>query len=460
MNKETPAQAALDIGKKPPLSLFDQLVLSNFWFALNFQSSALLPVVVAAQVLLFASNQNKVVLFGILSAGGTVAALLAQPLIGALSDHTHLHYGRRRPYILLGTILSLIGMALLAKAESLLVFALAFLLVQIASNGSTAAYQSLIPDRVPPEQRGSAAGYMGLMTIFGSFASLAAAAYLFSDVASGPNQAAEIQDDASAFYFLTGVILLVTTIITVIGIVEHRPEESSLPKTQKPDRQSRRLSWRRVVDLWVAPLRHYNFRWVFLTRLSLMMGLWLFQTFIEYYLDDVLHLDNFIEATGVLAGLALIGAVVSAVVAGWLSDKTGRVKIVYLASGLMALAASAFVVAPSAWLLWPMAVLFGLGYGAYLSVDWALAVDALPSLQEAGKDMGLWSIASNLPTVAAPVVGSIVITLVSALLHDAALGYRLVFAAAALTLIAAAVFIIKVREDRPVRAQTKPLGGQ
>jgi MFS family permease len=480
MNEETPAQATLDIGKKPPLSLLDQLLLSNFWFALNFQSSALLPVVVAAQVLLFASNQDKVVLFGILSTGGTVAALLAQPLIGALSDHTPLRgraldgagrrpsrlrlgplarpyfpYGRRRPYILLGTILSLIGMALLAKTESLLVFALAFLLVQIASNGSTAAYQSLIPDRVPPEQRGSAAGYMGLMTIFGSFASLAAAAYLFSDVAPGPNQAAEIQDDASAFYLLTGVILLVTTIVTVIGIVEHRSGEGPLPRADSSAPPARRLSWRqRVIDLWIAPLRHYNFRWVFLTRLSLMMGLWLFQTFIEYYLDDVLHLDNFIEATGVLAGLALIGAVVSAVAAGWLSDKTGRVKIVYLASGLMALAASAFVVAPSAWLLWPMAVLFGLGYGAYLSVDWALAVDALPSLQEAGKDMGLWSIASNLPTVAAPVVGSVVITLVSTLLDDAALGYRLVFALAALTLIAAAVFIIKVREERPTRAQT------
>jgi MFS family permease len=459
MNEETPAQATLDIGKKPSLSLFDQLLLSNFWFALNFQSSALLPVVVAAQVLLFASNQDKVVLFGILSAGGTVAALLAQPLIGALSDHTHLHYGRRRPYILLGTILSLIGMALLAQTESLLIFALAFLLVQIASNGSTAAYQSLIPDRVPPEQRGSAAGYMGLMTIFGSFASLAAAAYLFSDVAPGPNQAAEIQDDASAFYLLTGVILLVTTIITVIGIVE-RPGERALPNGMTPALPVRRLPWRqRMVDLWVAPLRHYNFRWVFLTRLSLMMGLWLFQTFIEYYLDDVLHLTNFIEATGVLAGLALIGAVVSAVAAGWLSDKTGRVKIVYLASGLMALAASAFVVAPSAWLLWPMAVLFGLGYGAYLSVDWALAVDALPSLQEAGKDMGLWSIASNLPTVAAPVVGSTVIALVSALLHDAALGYRLVFAVAALALIAAAVFIIKVREERPSTARAVQPGG-
>ena len=330
MDQETSAQAALDISNKPPLTMRGQLLLSIFWFALNFQQSALLPVVVAAQVLLFASNRDKVVLFGVLSACGTFVALLAQPLIGAISDHTHLHYGRRRPYILLGTILTLIGMAVMAKTTTLLIFALAFLLVQLASNGSTAAYQSLLPDRVPPEQRGAASGYMGLMSIIGAFASLAAASYFFSNVVAGPNQSAEISDGASAFYLLAGALMLVTALITVIGIVEE-------PATVL-QRSRQRVSWyQRSVRLWTDPLKHHNFRWVFLTRLSLMMGLWLFQTFVEYYLDDVLHLTNFVAATGVIAGLALVGAVASAFVAGWLSDHSGRVRVVYVASGLMAL---------------------------------------------------------------------------------------------------------------------------
>jgi MFS family permease len=455
MDQKTSAQAALDINDKPPLTMRGQLLLSIFWFALNFQQSALLPVVVAAQVLLFVSDRDKVVLFGVLSACGTFAALLAQPLIGAISDHTHGHYGRRRPYILLGTILTLIGMAVMAKTTTLLIFALAFLLVQIASNGSTAAYQSLLPDRVPPEQRGAASGYMGLMSILGAFASLAAASYLFSNVVNGPNQSAEIRDGASAFYLLAGVLMLVTALITVIGVVEEHAAESPRRSAARLEPSGQHASWyRRSLRLWVDPLRQHNFRWVFLTRLSLMMGLWLFQTFVEYYLDDVLHLTNFIAATGIIAGLALVGAIASAFVAGWLSDHTGRVRVVTVASGLMALAASAFVIAPSAFLLWPMAVVFGLGYGAYFSVDWALAVDTLPSLQEAGKDMGVWSVASNLPTVVAPVIGSGIITLGTALLHDTALGYRLVFALAAATLIAAAIFIIKVREQRPASAQS------
>ncbi|HEY7355838.1 MAG TPA: MFS transporter, partial [Ktedonobacterales bacterium] len=227
-----------------------------------------------------------------------------------------------------------------------------------------------------------------------------------------------------------------------IGVSEAR----AAPARRTADQQPRHLERRRsqFLRLWLEPLRQQNFRWVFLTRFSLMMGLWLFETFIEYYLDDVLHLTNFIQATSILAGLALIGALASAIVAGWLSDKIGRVKIVFIASGLMTLAAATFVIAPAAFILWPMAVVFGLGYGAYFSVDWALAVDTLPSLQAAGKDMGIWSVASNLPTVIAPVIGSAMIVALSDF-HETALGYRLVFAVAALTFIIATVFIVKVR---------------
>ncbi len=454
MEQETQAQATLDLDQKSPLTMRGQLLLSNFWFALNFQSGAFLPIVVTTQVLLFVSDSGKVVLLGTLSALGTIAGLLTQPLIGALSDRTHLAYGRRRPYILLGAILTLIGMLLLAQTDSLPVFVLAFLLVQIATNGSTAAYQSLLPDRVPPEQRGTASGYMGLMSLIGTFGSLAAAGYLFSDFAPGPNANSEIRDDASAFYLLSGVLILVTTLITVIGISEARAAPGSTGAAHQIARQRPKHleRWRRqFLRLWLDPLRQHNFRWVFLTRFSLMLGLWLFETFIEYYLDDVLHLTNFIQATSILAGLALIGALASAIAAGWLSDRIGRVRIVFVASGLMTLAAATFVIAPTALILWPMAFIFGLGYGAYFSVDWALAVDTLPSLQAAGKDMGIWSVASNLPTVIAPVIGSAIIVDLTAF-NETALGYRLVFAVAALAFIIATAFIIKVRVQQPTNA--------
>jgi MFS family permease len=182
--------------------------------------------------------------------------------------------------------------------------------------------------------------------------------------------------------------------------------------------------------------------------MSVMFGLSLFLTFIEYYFANVAHVTNFVQSTAAVAVLALGGAVIGALTLGMISDRIGRVGIVAVASGLMTTAALAFVVAPHVP-LWPLGLLFGAGYGAYTSVDWALAVDSLPAVGAAGKDLGVWSIASNLPAVLAPLVGGLVIGGGSALGFSTEVGYRSVFALAGLFLMAGAVFIFRVQERQP-----------
>jgi hypothetical protein len=111
----------------------------------------------------------------------------------------------------------------------------------------------------------------------------------------------------------------------------------------------------------------------------------------------------------------------------------------------MGLAALAFVIFPGNFPLWPLGILFGLGYGAYTSVDWALSIDSLPSFNEAGKDMGIWNASATLPVVIAPLLGSSIIAFAQNA-GEPVLGYRLVFAAATFFLLIAAVFVLFVRE--------------
>jgi MFS family permease len=430
------------------LTVRDQLVLSIFWFSLNIQNAALFPIVIPLQILLFVppgqvGNAQQALLLGWISAVGAVVSLIMPPVFGMLSDNTRGSWGRRRPYIAAGAVLLILSALLLAVAGRIVIFVLALMINQLGSNAANASYQALLPDLVPREQRGAASGYMGLMTILGSIGSLGLAALLLGQVSLTSTGGDIIRHGAALFYVLTGIALLVGALITVIGV----HEIPFLPTASKPTRkqESRVVRFRCwFVSNWVTPWREYTFRLIFFTRFAVMMGLTLFMTFIEYYFANVAHVTNFVQATAVVALLALFGAICSAFILGIYSDRVRRAPIVSVSTLLMATASFAFVIAPGSFPLWILGILFGVGYGAYTSVDWALAVDAMPQLSTVGKDFALWGSSTNLSSILAPALGSLIIYLVS-FYAATALGYRLVFAVATLFLIYGAIFVLKIR---------------
>lgn len=430
------------------LTIRDQLILSVFWLSLNAQSAALLPIVIPLQILLFmppgqVGNAQQALLLGWIATVGAVVSLIMPPVFGMLSDHTRGSWGRRRPYIAAGAFLLVLSALLLAVAGSIALFVVALVIGQVGSNAANASYQALLPDRVSREQRGEASGYMGLMTILGTIGSLSLAAWLLGQVSLTSKGSDVIRHGASLFYVLTGIAIMVGALITVIGIQEIPFVPTASAPAWKQERML--LRFRRWFDAnWIAPWRVSNFRLVFFTRFAVMMGLALFMTFIEYYFANVAHATNFVQATAAVALLALVGAICSAFLLGIYSDRVRRAPIVCVSTLLMATASFAFVIAPGSFPLWILGVLFGVGYGAYTSVDWALAVDALPQRSTVGKDFAIWGSSTNVAAFLAPAMGSLIIYLVA--LHAAtALGYRLVFAVATLFLLAGALVVLKIR---------------
>src|SRR5437588_5234389 len=132
----------------PRLTVRDQLVLSVYWLSLNAQSAALFPIVIPLQIVLFlpsgpVGNAQQAVLLGWISAVGAVIALFMSPVIGMMSDGTPGAWGRRRPYIAVGTLLLVLSALLLAVAGGVAIFVLALIISQVGSNSANAAYQSL-----------------------------------------------------------------------------------------------------------------------------------------------------------------------------------------------------------------------------------------------------------------------------------------------------------------------------
>jgi MFS family permease len=412
------------------LSLHHQVTLSALWLGLNFQSSALLPIVVPAQVLLLidrgaVASSSQALAVSAISFGAAIIAVVVTPLAGAASDRMRSRFGRRRQLIVAGIVFALIGQAALAATTPLVLFIAGLVIVAVGTNVATGAYQGLLPDLVKVSQRGAASGWLGLMTLIGSVGSLAAAGALLGNVSPGPRLAVEVSRGALAFYLVAAIVLALSAAVTVFGV-----EEKSAPA--RPARP------------WVELIRHQPFRVVFAARALVMIGLTLFLTYIEYYLASTNGATAFVGATVGIALLALFGALASSLALGMASDRMPRVRIVIAANLAMAAAAWIFVFAPAQFPLAPLGVLFGLGYGAYLSVDWALAIDSLPGQASSARDLGIFTVSINMPSLIAPALGGLVIVAAGAA-GAGAIAYRLVFSLAAISLLLGVVVIRRIR---------------
>jgi MFS family permease len=422
--------ALASTGPADRLSLQHQVTLSALWLGLNFQSSALLPIVVPAQVLLLVdrgavASSSQAVAVSAISFGAAIIAIVVTPLAGAASDRMRSRFGRRRQLIVGGVLVAVVGQAALAASMPLFLFIAGLVIVAIGSNVVTAAYQGLLPDMVNVSQRGAASGWLGFMTLIGSVGSLAAAGALLGSVSPGPRLGAEVSHGALVFYALAAVVLVLSAAVTVVGI-----EERTTPSGP--------------AHPWMELLRHQPFRVVFAARALVMIGLTLFLTYIEYYLAATNGATAFVGATVAIALLALFGALASSLALGIASDRIPRVRIVIAANLAMAAAAWIFVFAPAQFPLAPLGILFGLGYGAYLSVDWALAIDSLPGQTSSARDLGIFTVSINLPSLIAPALGGVVIVLAN-VAGIGSLGYRLVFSLAAISLLLGVVVIRRLR---------------
>ena len=83
-----------------------------------------------------------------------LTGLLVQPIIGYMSDRTwHPRWGRRRPYFLIGAILSSICLLLMPNSSALWLAAGLLWKLEISIHISMEPFRSFVADKLPFEQR-------------------------------------------------------------------------------------------------------------------------------------------------------------------------------------------------------------------------------------------------------------------------------------------------------------------
>ena len=201
-------------------------------------------------------------------------------------------------------------------------------------------------------------------------------------------------------------------------------------------------------SFWVSPREYPDFAWAFFGRFTIYMGYQAVVTYLLYILEDHIGLSQ-IDANRMIARLAsitFVALIFASVCSGWLSDRIRRRKpLVFGAALFMAAAVAAPVVAPSIPGMIVYAVLIGIGYGAFMSVDLALMTQVLPKRPGAsdsiGKDLGILTTAINIPQILSPV-------LAASLLGATGNNYSVLFIAAGAFVFVGSFLVLPIRSVR------------
>ena len=361
----------------------------GIWMAQLTPIQLLLPKQIEEQ-LHAASWIDNVVAFGIISAIAGVCALFAFPLSGALSDRTTSRYGRRRPWILGGTVLFAASLVLLGVQTTMVGIGIFWSLTLIGFCVLTAAITATISDRVPVNQRGFVSGWVSAPQAAGTILGILLVTILALSTFVG--------------YLVVAVLL----VILVLPFLLKTPD-AVLPADSRPPLTAAVL----LAGLWINPRKFPDFGWTLLGRILVNLGNALGTTLLLYFLMFGLNRgDGAEDDLLLLTAVYMVFFIASALIVGKVSDRIGKRKVfVYIAAYLQALAALILAFVPDFNIAIAAAGLLGLGYGSFMAVDQALATQVLPDAHSRGKDLGIMNIATAVPQAVAPLLGAAIVVI-------------------------------------------------
>ncbi|MBV8689219.1 MAG: MFS transporter [Candidatus Eremiobacteraeota bacterium] len=388
-----------------PFRLRRATLINLFWIPLSLQDAAVMAIAVPAKLLQLSPVDYRHDL-AIIASIVAFAAMIVPAIAGALSDWLHRRGFDRRGLILAGALIDAPALCLCGLTNSMTTFIALLVISAIGFNVSIAAYQAVIPDVVPRQAWGLVSGVRGAAALIGTIIGLAIAGTTRAPVA-----------------FLAIGILIAVGVLTLL-LLDERPVGDGEASARVKD--------------W------YDFILVFIARGCVVFGLTILTTFVLYFFRDVLHNANPSGGTGLVAGCSVFGALLSSVWLGIVSDRVPRKLVAALSCVPMAIAGFGFALVPSEnWIL-AFGGLFGIGFGGALSTGWALGLESVPKMRDVARDLGIWGIASNLPSVLAPLFGGWILARTGGSLD----GYRMVFASAGVGFGLATVAILATRGAR------------
>jgi MFS family permease len=482
---------------KRALRWYDYITINIYYLGLTTLSQTnglVLPLLVQQ----FVGETDQGSFFGTLRLWTLMAALLVQSGMGMLSDRSRLRWGRRRPFILTGTLLDLVFIAAIGFSIGLegmsgywFLFLVAILL-QISSNIAHSAQQGLIPDLVPEEKRGRFSGIkavlelpLPLLLVSFTVARLIGSGHMWTGilVAMGvlvmamlvtmlvPEQPLKERLpklDWTPFLRLVLMTVLFTLVILGMGQIV-KVTGQLLYSNSSPISQFLIMGlvgllamvvavglgvWISVgISLGDAAGRNPSFSWWVVNRLAYLVGAVNLSTFAVFFIQARLGFvrEKAAQPASILMLIVGVFILISALPSGWLADRVGHKRMV-AASGIMA-ALGVFIalIIPNLTLIYAGGILIGLATGTFYTANWALGTELVPK-EEAGRYLGISNLAGAGAGAVGAYIGGPIADYISINLPQVpGLGYVLLFAIYGLLFLVSVFALSRVKTSAPLK---------
>ena len=397
------------------------LVFAQLIFFIALLGPAIIGIGVKVQQIV--PDDQKTSALGTVAGFGALFAVIGNVLFGRLSDRTTSRLGRRRPWIVGGTVVMTLAFVIMALGQTVPVVTAGWCLAQLGANATLAPFIATISDQVPKFQRGSVSALLGIAQNMGIL---------------GGTYVAQLFQNHMVVLFVVPSILSIGAMLLFAVI---------LPDQRLPERPPRMTAGEWITTFWLNPLKYPDFALAWWSRFLITLATFMFTTFRLFFLQDELGLTAEDAPAAVTIGVLVytIALVASGWIAGKISDRTGRRKFLVAGSTLLfGIGTVALAHVSSVSQFYMVEALMGVAYGIYVGVDLALVVDVLPNPDDSGKDLGVFNMANALPQTVAPVFGAALLAVSSADNQN----YTLLLYTAGVAALVGALVVLPIKKVR------------
>lgn len=387
-----------------------------------------------------------------------ITGMIVQPIIGHYSDKTWNRLGRRRPYFLVGAILTALALilmpnsALMASLLPPIIIGAGMLMIMDASiNVAMEPFRALVADKLPDEQRSFGFSVQTFLIGAGAIAG-SWLPYIFSEYFGVEKVAPAGQVPGNVIYsfYFGAAILLGTILYTIFTTKEYSPEEMAdyYEHTQEIEESNGLKDILKDFSKMPSTMRQLGlvqfFSWFAL------FSMWVFTTpAIAQHIYKVVPGDTssikFADAGnwvgvlfGIYNGVSAIYALILPAIAKATSEKVAHA--ISLTAGGIGLLSIYFISDPHD-LIYSM-IGIGLAWGSILAMPYAILSGSIPA-KKMGVYMGIFNFFITMPQIINGFFGGLI---VKHLYHNQAI-YAIVLAGIFMVLGAISVMYIQTKKE-------------